>query len=257
MTPGKQIYFASDLHLGVPNAAESLDREKRFIAWLDGIAPTAEEIFIVGDLFDFWFEYKRAVPRGFTRVLGTLARLHDRGIPLHFFPGNHDLWVFDYLPQETGVQVHREPIRRTWSGKNFLIGHGDGLGPGDHGYKVLKKVFTNPLAQWLFHRLHPNAGIWLANRSSHTSRAYTGGNDALFKGKENEWLYSYCLEILEKEPIDYFIFGHRHLPLDLSLPNGGRYINLGDWIRYDTYARFDGTNLQLESLKDNSAIIRG
>jgi UDP-2,3-diacylglucosamine hydrolase len=257
MQPGKNIYFASDLHLGVPNAAASLDRERRFVAWLDHIAPTAEEIFIVGDLFDFWFEYKRAVPRGFTRVLGTLGRLTDQGIPVHFFTGNHDMWVFDYLPAETGVVVHRAPVERTWNNKRFYIGHGDGLGPGDHGYKVLKKVFENPVAQWLFHRLHPNLGIWLAGRSSQTSRAYTGGQDAVFKGKEDEWLYAYCQDILREKPMDYFIFGHRHLPLDLSIDGQARYINLGDWIRYDTFAVFNGQELTLRSLNPQIRIITG
>jgi UDP-2,3-diacylglucosamine hydrolase len=244
--PGK-IYFVSDVHLGAPDVASSLEREKKLVRWLDMIKQDATELFIVGDLFDFWFEYKRAVPRGFVRVLGKLAEIADSGITITLFTGNHDMWIFDYLPNEIGATLHRAPITREWSGKKFYIGHGDGLGPGDHGYKFIKKVFANKFMQWCFARLHPNFGIWLANYFSKSSRAKTGGHDAKFLGDENEWLVTYCKEVLQKKHFDYFIFGHRHLPLEIELDDRAKYINLGDWITYFTYATFDGDKLELKT----------
>ncbi len=241
----KHIYFASDFHLGVPTYEKSLEREKQIVAWLNYIEPKAEEIFLVGDIFDFWFEYKTVIPKGFVRLQGKIAELTDKGIPVHIFTGNHDMWIFDYLPKELGVQLHRRPISRNFNGKSFLIGHGDGLGPGDKGYKFLKKVFENKFCQWCFARLHPNFGIWLANYSSKTSRAKTGHEDETFLGKEGEWLYSYCMEVLETQHYDHFVFGHRHLPLNIQLNEQSTYINLGDWIQYFTFARFDGQTLEL------------
>lgn len=247
LAPGKKIYFASDLHLGAPDRERSLRREKHFVQWLNQIEADAAELFLVGDVFDFWFEYRKAVPRGFVRLLGKLAEMADNGLKIHLFTGNHDLWIYDYLPQEIGLQLYREPIERSWNGKRFYIGHGDGLGPGDHGYKFIKKIFTNPFLQWCFARLHPNFGIGLADYLSKSSRAKTGHQDAVFHGEDKEWLIIYCKEVLEKEDFDYFVFGHRHLPLDLDLKTkGARYINLGDWIQYYTYAEFDGEQLSLK-----------
>lgn len=246
---GKKIYFASDFHLGAPDKLSSLAREKRLVRFLDECSKDAQEIFLVGDLFDFWFEYKRAVPRGYVRVLGKIAELCDKGIPIHVFTGNHDMWIFDYLPSETGVKLYREPIEREWNGKKFLIGHGDGLGPGDHGYKFIKKVFANKACQWLFARLHPNFGIWLADFWSRKSRSHTAGSDAIFLGEDKEWLVLYSKEILKQKQIDFFIFGHRHLPLEITLSNTSKYINLGDWIRYYTYAVFDGESVKLLEYK--------
>ncbi|MEQ9263509.1 MAG: UDP-2,3-diacylglucosamine diphosphatase [Owenweeksia sp.] len=243
---GKKIYFASDLHLGAPNYEESLEREKLFVRWLDEVRQDAAEIFIVGDLFDFWFEYKRAVPRGFVRVLGKIAEITDSGLPVHMFTGNHDMWIFDYMPKETGVKLYREPITRTWNEQKFFIGHGDGLGPGDHGYKFIKKVFSNKFLQWSFARLHPNFGIGLADYFSRSSRAKTGESDAKFLGEDEEWLAIFAREVLEKEHFDYFVFGHRHLPIDLELTKSSRYINLGDWIKYYTYAEYDGEKMHLK-----------
>ncbi|MDZ7845662.1 MAG: UDP-2,3-diacylglucosamine diphosphatase [Owenweeksia sp.] len=244
---GKKIYFASDLHLGVPTYEKSLEREKRFVRWLDEVKADAAEIFIVGDLFDFWFEYKKAVPRGYVRVLGKLAELTDSGLPIHLFTGNHDMWIFDYLPKETGVELHRKPIEREWNGQKFFIGHGDGLGPGDHGYKFIKKVFGNKFLQWAFARLHPNFGIGLADYFSRSSRAKTGETDAEFYGPEHEWLAIYCREVLKEKHFDFFVFGHRHLPLDIELNKDSRYLNLGDWLRYYTYAVFDGKQMNLQN----------
>ena len=245
MRPGQQIHFLSDFHLGVPDAASSLAREKRICAFLDEAAKDAAEIMLLGDLFDFWFEYKRAVPRGHVRLLGKLAELTDRGIPVHLFIGNHDMWIFDYVPQETGVIVHREPIVREIAGKRFLIGHGDGLGPGDPGYKFIKKVFRNPVCQWLFARLHPNFGLWLGDVLSGRSRKKNYENDRKWSGADKEWLVQYCQDELQKQHYDHMIFGHRHLPIDLEVKPGSRYVNLGDWISYYTYATFDGQELKL------------
>lgn len=246
LEPGKKIYFASDQHFGAPNPAESKKRETHFIQWLDEIKNDCQILYLVGDLFDFWFEYKTVVPRGHVRLLGKLAELSDSGIKIHFFTGNHDMWVFDYLPEEIGMELHHEPIEREYNGKQFYIGHGDGLGPGDHGYKFIKKVFRNKLCQWLFARLHPNFGIGLANYFSRSSRAATGGNDKTYLGEENEWLAIYAKEKLQEKHYDYFVFGHRHLPLDLTIGENSRYINLGDWISDFTYAIFDGSKLTLE-----------
>ncbi len=240
-----KIYFASDFHLGVPDYASSLEREKRIVDWLDLVSKDAEEIFLMGDVFDFWFEYKTVVPRGFVRLLGKIAEITDKGIPVHYFTGNHDMWVFDYLPQETGVTLHRSTIKREWNNVRFLLGHGDGLGPGDHGYKFIKKIFANPVSQWLFARLHPNLGIGLANFWSRKSRVSTASTEEKFMGEENEWLFLFCQEVLKKEHFDYLIFGHRHLPLDMKVAENSRYINLGEWVKYNTYAVFDGKDLEL------------
>lgn len=255
MSQPKSVFFASDFHLGVPTFEKSLEREKLIVKWLDEIKDRAEEIFLVGDIFDFWFEYKNAIPKGFVRLQGKIAELTDSGIPIHIFTGNHDMWIFDYIPKELGVSLHREPIQRTFGDKKFYIGHGDGLGPGDRGYKFIKKVFTNKFFQWSFARFHPNFGIGIANYSSRKSRAKTGDSDEKFLGEDQEWLVTYSKEILEKEHFDYFIFGHRHLPLDISLNEKSRYINLGDWIKYFTFGEFDGNEMKLKHYPSNSEYI--
>lgn len=245
MRIGKKIYFASDFHLGVPTHEKSLLREKKLVKWLTFIEQDAEEIFLVGDLFDFWFEHKYTVPKGFTRFLGKLAELSDKGIPVHIFTGNHDMWMYDYLPNEIGALLHKDNIRRTFNGKNFMIGHGDGLGPGDKQYKFLKRFFDSKICQWLFARLHPNFSFGIANYFSRKSRAATGDKDANFRGEKDEWLIAFCKEVLKSEKIDYFIFGHRHLPIEFQLSQHSKYINLGDWINYNTYGVFDGENFEL------------
>ncbi|GCD76779.1 UDP-2,3-diacylglucosamine hydrolase [Thermaurantimonas aggregans] len=257
MTATSKIFFISDLHLGVDAKFTSIQRERLFVKWLEKYGAEMNELYVVGDLFDFWFEYKKAVPRGFTRAIGSLALLADSGVKIHFFTGNHDLWIFDYLPNEIGCTLHRNPITQIINGKKFFIGHGDGLGPGDYGYKFLKKVFTNPLAQWLFRHVHPDIGIRLAQGSSRVSRKHTGGSDAVFTSKEQEWLYHYCLEVLQSEHVDYFIFGHRHLPLDLQVGSHSRYINLGEWLHYQTYAVWNGTELELRAFESDAQFIKG
>ena len=242
---GKKVYFLSDFHLGAPNDTESRKREDRLVRFLQDARKDAGIIFIVGDIFDFWFEYKTVVPKGFVRILGTLAQIADEGIQLHIFTGNHDLWMQDYLSKELNAKLYFEPQTFTIQNKQFLIGHGDGLGPGDEGYKRLKKIFTNPICQWLFRWLHPDAGIQLANYFSRKSRAKTGNADELFLGEDKEWLILYTKEKAKTMAVDYFILGHRHYAIDLKISDKSRYINLGDWIRLNTYAVFDGTDLQL------------
>jgi UDP-2,3-diacylglucosamine hydrolase len=242
---GKKVYFLSDFHLGAPNDTESRKREDRLVRFLQDARKDAGIIFIVGDIFDFWFEYKTVVPKGFVRILGTLAQIVDEGIQLHLFTGNHDLWMQDYLSKELNAKLYFEPQTFTIQNKQFLIGHGDGLGPGDEGYKRLKKIFTNPICQWLFRWLHPDAGIQLANYFSRKSRAKTGNADELFLGEDKEWLILYTKEKAKTMAVDFFIFGHRHYAIDLKISDKSRYINLGDWIRLNTYAVFDGTDLQL------------
>jgi UDP-2,3-diacylglucosamine hydrolase len=242
---GKKVYFLSDFHLGAPNEIESRKREDRLVRFLQDARKDAGIVFIVGDIFDFWFEYKTVVPKGFVRILGALAQMADDGIQLHIFTGNHDLWMQDYLSKELNAKLYFEPQTFTIQNKQFLIGHGDGLGPGDEGYKRLKKIFTNPICQWLFRWLHPDAGIQLANYFSRKSRAKTGNADELFLGEDKEWLILYTKEKAKTMAVDYFIFGHRHYAIDLKISDKSRYINLGDWIRLNSYAVFDGNDIQL------------
>jgi len=246
LLPNKKIYFLSDFHLGAPDYESSLIREKKIVAFLHSIQEDAAAIFIVGDIFDFWYEYKKVVPKGFVRILGKLAELTDKGIPIHFFVGNHDMWMTDYFQNELNIAVYYEPQTFQWNGKSFYIGHGDGLGPGDYGYKFIKKIFRNKYCQWLFGQLHPSWGLGLANYLSSKSRAKTGMSDEQFLGETAEWLIIYCKEVLQKEQFDYFIFGHRHYPIDFKLSESSRYINLGDWIRNFTYASFDGRVVELK-----------
>jgi len=234
----KKIYFASDQHLGAPTPEASLPREKRFVAWLDTIKEDAGTIFLLGDLFDFWFEYKTVVPKGFVRVLGKLAELKDAGIDIYFFVGNHDLWMRDYFQKELNIPVFHKPQEFDINGKFFLIGHGDGLGPSDHGYKRMKKVFTFPFFKWLFRWLHPDIGVRLGHYFSVKNKLISGDEDARFLGEENEWLAQYCRKKLTEKHYDFFVFGHRHLPLEIKLNNNSTYINLGDWIQYFTYGEF-------------------
>jgi UDP-2,3-diacylglucosamine hydrolase len=247
LTSGKKIYFLSDFHLGAPDHASSLERERKIVQFLDEIKDQAAEIFFVGDMFDFWYEYRTVVPKGFVRLLGKIGELSDAGIPMHFFVGNHDMWMKNYFQQEFNMPVYYAPVEFERNGKKFLIGHGDGLGPGDHGYKRLKKVFRNPVSQFLFGIFPPMLGMGLANYMSRRSRAQTGTKEEVFLGEDKEWLVIYCKEVLQQKKMDFFVFGHRHLPIDFRLNESSRYINLGDWIRYFTYAVFDGEDMELKS----------
>jgi UDP-2,3-diacylglucosamine hydrolase len=234
---GKAIYFASDFHLGIPDHAGSLERERKIIRWLDEVKHDASQIYLMGDVFDFWFEYTYTVPKYYVRLLGKLAELVDSGIRIDFFTGNHDMWAFDYLSKEIGVHIHRKPIIIEHQGKKLYLGHGDGLGPGDYGYKFIKKLFANRFCQWLFARLHPNFAFGMANYWSRKSRKANPEKEE-FLGEANEWLLTYCREIILKEPtIDLFIFGHRHLPLNLKVNEKSNYFNLGDWFNWCSYLR--------------------
>jgi UDP-2,3-diacylglucosamine hydrolase len=247
LPPGKALYFLSDFHLGVPDHAGSLQREKNIVAFLEKARQNAAHIFILGDMFDFWYEYKNVVPRGYTRLLGKLAELTDSGIPVSFFVGNHDMWMSGYFEEELNIPVYHEPQSLLVNNTKLLIGHGDGLGPEDYGYKFIKKVFRNRFCQWLFGALHPRMGIGLANYFSKKSRQSTQQEEQQFLGEDKEWLVHYCRSVLEKEFYDFFIFGHRHIVLDFKLTEQSRYINLGDWIRYNSYATFDGKNMVLQT----------
>ncbi|MDY7394625.1 UDP-2,3-diacylglucosamine diphosphatase [Aureibaculum sp. 2210JD6-5] len=242
----KKIYFASDQHLGLPNYKDSLEREKIFIKWLDTVKQDAEAIFLLGDLFDFWFEYKKVVPKGFVRVLGKLAEIRDSGISIYFFVGNHDLWMDGYFEKELNIPVYHKPREYTFNNKTFLIGHGDGLGPGDKGYKRMKKVFTNPFSKWLYRWLHPDIGMRLGVYLSTKNKMISGDEDAKFLGEENEWLAHYCKRKLETKHYHYFVFGHRHLPMEIEVGENSKYINLGDWISHFTYGVFDGEKMELK-----------
>jgi UDP-2,3-diacylglucosamine hydrolase len=247
LTSGKKIYFASDFHLGLGTPEEIKAREQLLVKWFDMIKADADEVFLVGDLFDVWFEYKRVIPKGHTRFLAKIAELTDAGIPVHVFTGNHDMWMFGYFEKELGVKMYRAPISRQFNGKHFFIGHGDGLGPGDKGYKFIKKIFASKFCQWLYARFHPNFGIWLATYFSEKG-AGKREHENQYKGDDKEFLVQFCNQHLKEFQIDYFIFGHRHLPLVKQIQNA-TYINLGDWVKYNSFAVFDGTNLELKYFK--------
>ncbi len=243
---GKKVYFSSDNHLGAPTAEQSYPREKKFVAWLDEVKKDAAAIFLLGDLFDFWIDYKTVVPKGFTRTLGKLAEISDSGIPIYYFVGNHDLWMNGYFEEELNIPVFHKPEIFQLNNTSFFIGHGDGLGPGDKGYKRMKKVFTNGVAQWFFRWLHPDLGVKLGQYLSVKNKMISGDDDVKFLGEENEWLVQYAKRKLETQHYDYFVFGHRHLPLEIDLNEKSRYTNLGDWITYFTYGVFDGEKLELK-----------
>jgi UDP-2,3-diacylglucosamine hydrolase len=250
-TPNQKIYLLSDFHLGAPDYATSLVREKKVVAFLQSIEDCVAAVFIVGDIFDFWFEYKQVVPKGFVRLLGQIAKLTDKGVPVHIFTGNHDLWMQDYFETELKCQVHHGPQVFNFNTKTCYIAHGDGLGPGDKGYKFIKKIFTNRLCKWLFKWAHPDVGVSVANYFSRKSRAKTGNADAQFLGEDKEWLICYSKDVLQKAHYDYLIFGHRHFPLDLIIGES-HYINLGDWINNFTYASFDGINMEIDKWESAS-----
>ncbi len=248
---GKKIYFSSDNHLGAPTPAQSKPRELKFLRWLEMAQKDAAAIFLLGDLFDFWFEYKTVVPKGQVRVLGKLAEIKASGIPIYFFVGNHDLWMSGYFEEELDIPVYHEPKEFEFNGKRFFIGHGDGKGPGDRGYKRMKRVFTSPFFQWVFRWIHPDVGVRLARYLSVKNKLISGEEDAQFLGEDKEWLALYCKRKLETSHYDYFIFGHRHLPMEIKLQEDSTYINLGDWITQYTYAVFNGNVLRLQCFEDS------
>jgi len=239
-----KLYFASDFHLGTGTFSQYREREARLVRWLDTIKTDAAEVFLMGDVFDFWFEYKTVVPKGYIRFLGKLAELADAGIKLYLFKGNHDMWMFDYFERELGATIVSNELVIERSGKKFYLHHGDGLGPGDRFYKILKKIFRSGLCQWLFERIHPNLGVGIANYWSRHSRLASEKKEDHKPGQQ-EWLVTYSRELLKTNFYDYLIFGHRHLPLDIQLNEKTRYINLGEWVHKNSYAVFDGEKLEL------------
>ncbi len=242
--PGK-LYFASDIHLGALSYASSRERESRLVRWLDMIKTDATEVFLMGDVFDFWFEYKTVVPKGYIRFFGKLAELADTGIKIYFFKGNHDMWMFDYFTTEFGATIISDELVIERNGKKFYLHHGDGLGPGDHSYKLLKKVFRSRFCQWLFARIHPNLGVGIANYwSGHSRIANQKIPDQILA--RQEYLVIFCRELLKTQYYDYLVFGHRHMPQDMLINGPSRYINLGEWISYFSYAEFDGVELTLK-----------
>jgi len=250
LQPNKKIYFISDLHLGAPNHEKSLEREKHVIRFLDAIKNDAQSIYLVGDTFDFWYEYKHVVPKGFVRFFAKLIELKENGVDIHVFTGNHDLWLKDYLQQEIGATVFHDKVELQINNsspenksQNILVAHGDGLGPGDKKYKILKKIFTNPICQWLFRWLHPDIGMKIAQLWSRHS--FTDPSIEVFHGEDKEWLIQYCKKKLTEKSYNYFVMGHRHLPMKIALTDKSTYINLGDWIVNCNYAVFDGKEMSL------------
>lgn len=247
---GKKIYFASDFHLGVPTPEASLDREKRIVRWLEAVRHDAHSIYLLGDIFDFWFEYRHTIPKGFVRLQGKLAELRDANIPIKFFTGNHDMWMFDYFEKELAIPVYRAPQVLVVGNQKLMVGHGDGLGPGDHKYKIIKRFFDSRLCQWLFARIHPNLGIGIAKMWSKKSRISNDKKgEEQFKGEDNEYLLIYCREVEKREHHDFYLFGHRHLPLDIDINGKSRYINIGEWVNFNTYGVYDGYTVELKTFK--------
>lgn len=249
---GKKIYFASDFHLGIPDKTASRDRERRIGEWLDTIRHDACIIYLVGDLFDVWFEYKHVVPKGHLRFLGKLAELTDAGINIEVFTGNHDLWMKGYFEDELNIKVHYQPIEVTINDKKLLIGHGDGLGPYDKGYKFLKRLMSHSFSQWIYRRIHPDTGIAIADYFSRKGDKHNHRSRNVFLGEDKEWLILFCQEKLKEYHIDYFIFGHRHLPMQYALNAQAQYINLGDWLQYDSYAVFENDKMCLKYFKSTN-----
>jgi UDP-2,3-diacylglucosamine hydrolase len=248
LLPGKKAYFASDIHLGLYPYDVSAKRERLFIQWLKEIQPSAGVLFLVGDIFDFWYEYRKVIPRGHTRLIGQLCEMADIGILIYMFTGNHDVWMFDYFQTEVGARVCANPIEIGINNKLFFIGHGDGVGPGDFSYKMLKRIFTSSICQFLFSRIHPNFALKLGQTWSKHSR-YSKGIADSFHGLDNEYNILFAKEMLKQKPVDYFVFGHRHIPMDIHLGNNSKLFNLGEWIYCMTYGTFDGSDFALYSYR--------
>lgn len=248
-TARKNIYFASDIHLGYGSFEDSLKREKIVVKWLNEIEQTAKAIYFLGDVFDFWHEWRRSAPQGFTRFLGKLAEISDNGIEIHLFTGNHDIWIYDYLPREIGLKLYRKELKIELSGKKFYMAHGDGLGPGDRAYDLLKSVFTNKFLQWCFkHLLHPDFSLWIGQSWSNKHKREQ--RDPVFHGLDKEWLILHSKKELEKEHFDFFVYGHRHIPGIHQIGKKSKYINLGDWLVNFTYGVFNGEDFELKKYID-------
>jgi len=248
-----KLYFASDFHLGIPDNKKSLIREKMLVSWLDKISTDASEIFLMGDVFDFWFEYKFVVPKGYVRLLGKIAEITDSGVPVHLFRGNHDIWAFNYLNDELNVQLHRKPVVREFDGKKIFLAHGDGLGLGDHGYKLLKRVFEFKPNQFLFKWLHPDLGsrmgIYFSRKSRLAHFSREGKNDNISIHNEEMLIHFAETEAIANPEIDYFIFGHRHIPIIQNVSDNAEIIILGDWLTHFSYGVFEDGKMRIEYYK--------
>lgn len=243
------VYFVSDFHLGVAAQDDSITRERKIARWLDEIKDSAEAIYFLGDVFDYWFEYGSVIPKGYSFFFSKIRELRDAGIPMYYFTGNHDMWMFRYMEDEYGIPIYREAISREIQGKKVFLAHGDGLGPGDHGYKLIKKIFNNPICQWLYARIHPNGGLWLMKKFSHKSRLMTKEEELDFH-IENEWIAQFAMDHIKKNDIDYYIMGHRHLPIKYPLPTiegkgNSTYYNLGDWLHHYSYGKMRNGQFEL------------
>ena len=247
-----RIYFASDIHLGSSARENPLITEKRFVRWLDLIKDSAKTLYLLGDIFDFWFEYKRVVPKGFTRFLGKIAEMHDNGTEIHFFIGNHDIWMFDYFQKEVGIIVHKEPLVTEIAGKKFYLAHGDGLGDNSSSFKFLRSIFRNRICQFLFKRFIPSAwGLGFGHAWAKHNRKKSFANPIPYLGEDKEHLVLFSKQYIKQHPeIDFLIFGHRHIMLDLMLNKKSRMMIIGDWMEYFSYAVFDGSNLMLEQFEE-------
>lgn len=247
MKEENKIYFASDFHLGLPAGSNPVDREKRIVKWLNTISPEAKEIYLLGDIFDFWWEYKLVVPKGFTRFLGTIATITDSGIPVHFFPGNHDMWIGKYLIDECGIIIHTSPLIVTLNGKKFYLAHGEGLGSKDVGYRILLSIFKNRPLQVLYSALHPTIGVGIGHKWSLNSRLGKGIS-LPFLGEDKEDLIRHSKNILENNHVDYFLYGHRHLAMTYKLQQGAEIFFLGDWFQKGYFVEWNGIELKLRTV---------
>jgi len=247
MNAKEKIFFISDMHLGSSVFNDSRTVEKQLVRWLDSIGKSATALYLLGDIFDFWFEYKRSVPRGFTRFLGKLAELSDAGVEIHYFTGNHDIWIYDYLPEEIGLILHKEPLLTTIAGKTFYLAHGDGLGDYSRSFKLIRWIFHNRICQVLYRAIHPDLGIKLGLAWAKHSRLKEKKHPLPYFGGDKEHLVLYASSVLQTHPkIDYFIFGHRHILLDLMMNSKTRMLIIGDWLQYFSFAVFDGEKLKLD-----------
>lgn len=245
MTENKKIFFASDFHLGLKTGHPPAEREKKVVSWLRYVAPQAKEIYLLGDVFDFWWEYKLVVPKGFTRFLGALSEMTDSGISVHFLTGNHDMWAGNYLTEECGLTIHTSPVTVSFNEKTFHLAHGEGLGTKNMGYKLLLGVFHNSCLRKLYSTLHPTIGVGIGHRWSLSSRLGKGISKE-FLGEEKEDLIRY-VNNFSGSLVDYFIFGHRHLRMEYKTKKGRNIIFLGDWIKEGSYAEWDGESLLLKT----------
>jgi len=251
----KNVYFLSDAHLGSLAIDHSRTHERRLVRFLDTIKEKAAAVYLLGDMFDFWYEYKYVVPKGYTRFLGKLSELTDMGVEVHFFTGNHDIWAYDYLEKECGVQLHTQPLTTEIYGRVFMLAHGDGLGDPDKKFKVIRYLFHNRFCQTMFSAIHPRWAMWFGlTWAKHSRLKRKNGEEPPFMGENKEHLVLYAKQYAKLHPeVDYFLFGHRHIELDLNVSKKARMMILGDWITQFTYVVYDGTHIFLEEFVEGES----